>query len=177
MLPLLLTLRQLDQCRSWDGVTRELSEDIEQDTRIIRLIKARRRHTPTQFRRSTTANLDINALRVRLSAIRLARSVQREDLMANHVVARCEVGDRQVPGEIVLDEVVGDPGAGVVAGFPGSGLDLGPEEGGWGHGGEVPGDGGDVFLDGADVRSGPCVLYVTSISFVREGRARRYVPI
>jgi hypothetical protein len=177
MLPLLLTLRQLDQCRSWDGVTRELSEDIEQDTRIIRLIKARRRHTPTQFRRSTTANLDIDALRVRLSAIRLARSVQRENLMANHVVARCEVGDRQVPGEVVLDEVVGDPGAGVVAGFPGSGLDLGPEEGGWGHGGEVPGDGGDVFLDGADVRSGPCVLYVTSISFVREGRARRYVPI
>jgi hypothetical protein len=157
--PRMLPLRQLIQRGPRNSITRELGEQVEQDTRIRRLIKAGRGHTAAQLRGPTPRDLDIDALRVRLGAVSLARGVQRNDLVAQDVVAGCEVGNRQVPGEVVLDEVVGDPGAGVVAGFPGAALDLGPAEGGGvADAAEVPGDGRDVFLHGAGVGDGPGVL-------------------
>jgi hypothetical protein len=160
MLPLLLPFRQLDQRRSRNRVARKHGKDIEQNTGVIGLVEARRRHASTQLGRATSANLDIDALRVGLRAVCLAGGVQGEDLVAEDVVAWREVRDGKVPAEVVLDQVVGDPGAGVVTGFPGRGLDFRPRQGGGGDGGEVPGYWSDVFLDGPDVRGGPCVLLV-----------------
>jgi hypothetical protein len=41
-----------------------------------------------------------------LSAVDLACSMKGDDLVADHVVSRCDVGDGEIPGEVVLDEVV-----------------------------------------------------------------------
>jgi len=102
--------------------------------------------------------------------------VQRDDLVAQHVVARREVGDRQVPGVAVLDEVVGGPGAGVRSGFPGLCGDFGPGEGGGGYGAEIAGYGGDVVDYGAGVGDGPCVLvnFISFATFTHSGRYLTY---
>lgn len=153
----LLALRQLDQCRPWSNITREGRVQIEQNARIRRLVERRRRNASTQLGRPAPRHSEIDALWIRLCTIRLARSVQRDNLVANHVVAWREAGDGQVPVEAGLDEVVGHPCAGVAAGLVGAGLDLGPGEGEGVDGAAVAVAGGYVFLHGADVGGWPCV--------------------
>jgi hypothetical protein len=80
MLPL-LTLRHLRNSRTRNGVASELGEDIEQNTRVSGLVEARSRHATVQLSRSTTAHNNVDALRVRLCAVRRARSVQCDDLV------------------------------------------------------------------------------------------------
>lgn len=130
----LLTLRQLCKRRPRDRISSVFGKQIKLNPRIRTLIKTRRRHTPTQLHSPTPTNHNIHTLGVRLCTIRLARGVQRDDFVAQDVVPRGEIWDRQVPGEVVLDEVVGDPGTRVGAGFPGALLDFGPGEGGGGDG-------------------------------------------
>lgn len=162
-MPPLLPLAQLRHRRSRNRIRVKARIQTEHNTRIRRLIEARGWHASTQRLSATSLDLDIDALGVRLCAIRLARGVECDDFVPEDVVAGCQVGDGQVPGEVVLDQVVGDPGAGVGAGFPCAGLDLGPAEGGRvGDGGEVARDGGYIFLHRAGVGDGPGVLECVS---------------
>ena len=156
-LPRMLALRHLREIRARNSVASELGKDVEKDTRVRSLVEASSRDAAAQLGRSTTAHDNVDALRVRLCAVGGARGVQRDDLVAQDVVARREVGNGQVPGEIVLDEIVGCPCAGVAAGFPGLGLDLGPGQGEGRDAAEVARDGSYVFLYGSDVGAGPCV--------------------
>lgn len=107
----------------------------------------------------------------------MTSGVQGQNLVAQDVVARREVGDGQVPGEVVLDEVVGHPGAWVVTGFPGARLDLGPLQRGGVGGAEVAGYRRDVFLHGSDVGDGPGVLWFGWLVGIhergREGKCER----
>ena len=125
MIPL-LSLGQLREGRPGNGVTSELGEEVELDTRVRRLVKARRRHTSIQLDGPRARDLDVHTLGICLCAIRLPACVQCDDFVTQDVVAWCEVGDGQVPGEIVLHQVIGHPCAGVVAALPCTFLDLGP---------------------------------------------------
>lgn len=103
-----------------------------------RLVKARSSYTPAQTRSSASFNLEVDTLWVSLSAIGLASSVESDDLVPDDIVARSEGGrDRRRPGVVGLDEIVGHPGTGVVTGFPGTFVDLGPEERCWSSGAAV----------------------------------------
>lgn len=102
-MPPLLPLTNLLHRRPRHRIRIKRPKHIKRNPRIPRFIKARGRHTPRQRLRPTALDLDIDALGIRLRAIRLPRGVQRNDLVAHDVVARREVGDRQVPREIVLD--------------------------------------------------------------------------
>lgn len=62
--------------------------------------------------RAAARDLDVDALGVVLGAVFVARRVQGDDLVAQHVVARLEgAGDGHGPAVVVGDEVVGRPGA------------------------------------------------------------------
>lgn len=62
-----------------------------------------------------TGTLTVDALRVRLGAIGLTSSVQRDDLVANNVVTRRKVGNSKIPGKVVFNEIISSPGAGVAS--------------------------------------------------------------
>ena len=153
----LLPLRQRHHGRPRHRIRRKLGEKVEQNTRVIRLIKASRGHPTRQFPRPRALDLKVDTLRIRLRAIRLPTGMQRDDLMSNHIVARREIRDRQRPAETVLDQVVGDPLAWVGPGFPCAGGDFGPEEGRGRDGAAVAVAGRYVVLDGTRVGDGPCV--------------------
>jgi hypothetical protein len=87
-------------------------------------------------------------LRIRLRAVGLSRRVQRNNLVPNHIVARRKVGNGQVPAEVVLDQVIGYPGAGVAAALPRALLDLGPFQRERVDCAEVSGDGRTVLDHG-----------------------------
>ena len=114
----LIPLLQARNRRPGDRVASKAPEDIEHNPRIRRGVKAGSNNATTGVDSATSRHDDVDALGIRLGAVLLARSVQRDDLVAQHVVARREIGDRQVPGEVVLDQVVGRPAARVRAGFP-----------------------------------------------------------
>lgn len=99
----MLSLTQLLQRRPRNRITIKAPKHIKQNPRITRLIKARRWRSATQLHRSTPTDDNIDALRIRLRTIGLATSMQCNDLVTNDIVTRSEVGNRQVPGESVLD--------------------------------------------------------------------------
>jgi hypothetical protein len=110
--------RNLRHRRSRNRIASERPKHIEQNTRIRRLVQARAHRSAAQLAGSASTNNNVNALWVGLRTVGLARSMQSQDLVPEHVVARREVGNRQVPAEVVLDQVVGGPGTGVATGFP-----------------------------------------------------------
>lgn len=172
----LIPLFQARDRRPGDRVASKAPEDIKHDPRIRRRVKARSNNTTTGLHSPTSRHHNVDALGIRLRTVLLARSVQRNDLVAQHVVARREVGDRQVPAKVVLDQVVSRPGAWVGAGFPRRRGDLGPLQGGWVGAAEVTGHGRDVFLYGADVADGPGVLR-RGVSWIWDGRGWEDEPI
>ena len=87
-------------------------------------VEASSRNTTAQLASSRALNLEVDALRVRLSAVGLTRSVQRDDLVTNDVVSRSNVGEGNVPREVVGNQIVSGPLAGVATRFPGLGGDL-----------------------------------------------------
>lgn len=74
-LPSMLPLLECLQCRSGNSVRSKLGEQVERNTRVSRLVKARCGYTTRWLNRATAANLDVDALRIRLRAIRLAGGV------------------------------------------------------------------------------------------------------
>lgn len=108
-------------------------------------------------------------LRVGLCTVRLSCSMQRDNLVANHVFAWREVcRNSQVPAKVVLNHVIRDPGTRIVAAFPGAGLNLGPKERRGVYGATVAIAGRDVFLDGTGMGDRPCVpFFVVSYKLLR----------
>lgn len=157
MLPHLPSLRQLLHLRPGNRIPIKRPIQRKHNPRVRRLIKARSWDSPIQLDSATAPNLDIDALRVGLGAVGLSGRMQGNDFVPDDVLARCEVGDCEIPAEVVLDQVVGDPVPWVTTRFIGAGLDLGPSEGGWGYGAAVAVARGYVFLDWASVGDGPCV--------------------
>jgi hypothetical protein len=116
-MPLLVPLRKLGERGSRSRVAGKLGKDVELDTWVCGLfhssaycsssplsiwhngklttylVEAGSWHTTTQLRRSTALNLEVDTLRVRLSTVDLACSMEGDDLVADHVVAGCDVGD------------------------------------------------------------------------------------
>jgi hypothetical protein len=67
------------------------SIQIEPNTSLIPLVQARTGNTRRRRNSAATANLEVQALRVELRAIIVARTVQSNDLVADDVVARFKV--------------------------------------------------------------------------------------
>jgi len=110
-----MTLGELVEGRSGSRVAVERPEDIELNTSVVRLVEASSGNTTAQLRSSRALNLEVDALRVRLGAIGLTSSVQRDDLVANNVVTRRKVGNSKIPGKVVFNEIISSPGAGVAS--------------------------------------------------------------
>lgn len=159
----LLPLSQRLQRRPRNRICGKTPEQIKLNARIRQRIKARCGHTATQLDRPAARDLDVDALRIRLCATDRSRSMQSDDFVAQHVVPRREVRDREVPAKRVLDQVVGDPRPGVGAGFPCGGGDFRPGEGRGGNAGEVAGYRGDVVDYRAGVGDGPGILSYSSV--------------
>jgi hypothetical protein len=84
--------------------------------------------------------------------------VETNDLVAEKVVTGLEVlGDGELPGEAITDEVVGGPVTGVAARLEALLSDLGPLEAALVDAGKVAADGGEVLSDGTVVGLGPGV--------------------
>lgn len=92
-------------------------------------------------------------MRVELCATDTLRLVQRQDLVAKHVITWLHVRDGDGPGVAIGDEFVGRPSAAGEAGFG----DFGEEQGRLADGLEVAADGGEVVDDWAGVAVGPGV--------------------
>jgi len=108
-------LRARIQRWSRDRIAGEAAIQVEQNARVGRGIHADQ--AGARWRRRSGARHDeVHALRVVLRAIRLAGSMQGDDLMAQDVVPGLEVlGDDDAPGVVVRDHLVGDPRARVRA--------------------------------------------------------------
>ena len=106
--------------------------NIKHNTRHIPLIQTRARHTTRRLYASTTANFQIQTLRIQLRPVVVLAAVQGDDFVPDDVVAWCEFRRQDGGGdEPVLDEAVGDPGS---WGDDGGLGDFGPAEGGGGEG-------------------------------------------
>lgn len=116
-----MPLSQSLDSRAGNRVAGEGSEDVELDTRVVGSVEAGSGSTTTEPSGSRALNLEVDALGVCLGAVGLAGCVQRDDLVANDVVAGSNVREGNVPGEVVGDQVIGSPLAGVAARLPGLG--------------------------------------------------------
>jgi hypothetical protein len=123
------------QSRTGERVARRVVVQVEQNTRIVPLVKRCPGHTVCRSNRTAAGNLDVQALRIELGAIVAAPAMQRNDFVANNVVASLKVlrNDRG-GGEAVLDEVVRSPCTRATGGYEASLGELGPSEGGWAEG-------------------------------------------
>jgi hypothetical protein len=100
MFPLLLcALLQHRHRRARDIISSKLTIQIKHNTLLRRRVETRRRHAARQLDCPAPFDLNINTLRITLRAVRLARSMERDDFVAENVVARREVGDGEVPCE------------------------------------------------------------------------------
>lgn len=138
-----------------DGVGGEGLVEVEEDTGVGLGVQRGAEGAVGQLG-AGAGDLEVDAHGVVLGAVRVLGRVQRDDLMAQHVVARLEGrGDGDVVGEVVGDQVVGRPHAWVGAGDEARGVDLHPGQGRLVDGGRVVGR-GDVVDDGAVVLGGMC---------------------
>ena len=118
--------------RAGISVNSRVSIDVENNTGLIPLIKARARNSTSGRNGSASTNLEVEALGIQLRTIVVLAAVQGDDLVADDVVAGSKFGGKNGGGdEVVLDERVGDPGSG---GDDGGLADFGPAEGGGGEG-------------------------------------------
>ena len=129
--------------------------DIDQDARIRRRIqllaqRARRVVLPP------ARDLQVDALRIVLRAVLLTRGMQRDDLVPRDVVPRRDGRrDRDGPGVVRGDELVGRPGAGVAGRLEALGVDFEEGEFGLVDFGAVALAVGEVGDDGPVVTVGP----------------------
>ena len=144
--------------RAGDIVRAELSVEAELDTGVIRGVELGEVTTAAKSLGATTSDLEVDALGVGLGTVGLASGVKTDDLMSENVVTGLEVlGDGELPGVTVRDELVGGPAAGVAARDEALLGDLGPSEASLVDAGEVTADGGKVLGNGTVVRLGPGV--------------------
>lgn len=135
----------------------ELLVEVEQDTRVGGGVELGEVAT-VEGLGTTSSDLEVDALRVSLSTIGLAGGVEANDLVAENVVTGLEVlGDGELPGEAITNEVVGGPVTGVASRLETLLGDLGPLEAALVDAGEVAADGGEVLSDGTVVGIGPGV--------------------
>lgn len=133
-----------------DGVRGEVGVQVEQDALLVGGVERGAEGAVGQLG-AGARDLQVDAHGVVLGAVRVLGRVQRDDLVAQHVVARLEGRrDGDVVGEVVGDQVVGCPHARVGAGDEARRVDLDPGEGRLVDGGGVVG-GRDVVDDGAVV--------------------------
>jgi hypothetical protein len=143
--------------RAGDVVRVERSVEVEQDTRVSGGVELGEVAT-VEGLGTASSDLEVDALRVSLGTIGLAGRVEANDLVAENVVTGLEVlGDGELPGEAIPDEVVGGPVTGVAARLEALLSNLGPLEAALVDAGEVAADGGEVLSDGTVVGLGPCV--------------------
>lgn len=111
-------VRRSPQRRSRNRIAGVASVKVEHDAGVIHLVQARSGNTIRGGDGSATTDLNVQALRIELSAIGVLRAVKSNDLMADDVVTGLQVTrDGGRGGEVVLDEVVG---------YPGVAADVGP---------------------------------------------------
>jgi hypothetical protein len=100
-----------NQGRTGNLVGKRASVEIEQNTRVVGLVKLSSLDT-RRGERTTTSDLQVEALRVVLSTIGLSCSVKGNDFVAENVVAGLQLGrNLNSPGEAVGDENIGSPSA------------------------------------------------------------------
>jgi hypothetical protein len=125
-------VRSSPQRRTRVSVSRRVRVDVENDTRHILLVQASTSNTASRSNRATSSNLQVQTLRVQLRTVNVLAAVECDNLMADDIVARRELGWQDGGDlEVVLDERVGDPCSWADDG----GLrDLGPFQGAGGEG-------------------------------------------
>lgn len=127
-----LLVRRRPNRRPRKRITRRIRINIKPNPRIIPLIQTRTRHSSRGRHTAAPSNLEVQALHIQLRAIVVLPAVQRNDLVADDVVAGRELcGQHGGRLEVVGDEGVGDPCAGGEDGGLG---EFGPAEGGGGEG-------------------------------------------
>ena len=100
---------------------------------------------------------DSTYLRIELRAVVISGTVESDDLMANDVVASLEVpGDSCRRGEVVLDEIICDPGSSAAWSNQSTLRDLGPAKGA-----------------GSECRAVTC----SAVSSAQESFKQRYSPL
>lgn len=140
-----------------DIVRGELLVEVEKDTGVGGSVELGEVAT-VEGLGAASSDLEVDALRVSLGAVGLAGGVEANDLVAENVVTSLEVlGDGELPGEAITDEVVGGPVTGVTTRLQTLLSDLGPLESALVDAGEVAADWGEVLSDGAVVGIGPGV--------------------
>jgi hypothetical protein len=143
--------------RAGDIVRAELSVEVELDTGVLSGVELGE-VTTAESPGAATSDLEVDALGVGLGTVVLASGVKTDDLVSEDVVTGLEVlGDGELPGVTVRDELIGSPAAGVAARDKALLGDLGPSEASLVDAGEVAADGGEVLSDGTVVRFGPGV--------------------
>jgi hypothetical protein len=143
--------------RAGDIVRVELSVEVELDARVLSGVELGE-VTTAESPGAATSDLEVDALGVGLGTVVLASGVKTNDLVSENVVTGLEVlGDGELPGVTVRDELIGSPAAGVAARDEALLGDLGPSEASLVDAGEVAADGGEVLGDGTMVRLGPGV--------------------
>lgn len=101
-MPVVLLVSACPKGRSWDWVSREGGIQVEQDARVGPGVQGRSRSTSRRRDGATASHLEVQALRIVLSAIVAPSAVQGNDLVSKDVVACLELGrdlhgDREVP--------------------------------------------------------------------------------
>lgn len=115
--------------RAGDGVAAERGVEVEEDAGVARGVKFSCGNARGERLRAAAADLDVQALRVALGAIRASGAVEGDDLVAEDVVTRGEAGgELHVRGEVLRDHGIRHPASGVAAGQVGGLGDLGERE-------------------------------------------------
>lgn len=149
-------LVSVEQGRTRHRVAAKVRVDIKLDTLVASLVQL---FTSSTSRASITAtsNLNIDTLHIVLRTVLLTSRVQRDQLMAQNIVAvRNSLGHRERVGVVVFNHVVTGPGTRGIAAVDQTLLvDLEELEAGLVDLGAVSVAGGQVVEDGAVVRLGP----------------------
>lgn len=149
-------LVSVEQGRTRHRVAAKVRVDIKLDTLVASLVQLFTSST-SRVGIAATGNLNVNTLHVVLRPVLLASRVQRNQLMAQNIVAvRNSLGHGERVGVVVLNHVVTGPGTRRVAAIDQTLLvDLEELEAGLVDLGAVAVAGGQVVEDGAVVGLGP----------------------
>lgn len=98
-----------NQGRTGNLVGKRASVEVEQNTRVVGLVKLSSLDTRRR-ERTTTGDLQVEALGIVLSTIGLSCTVKGDDFVTENIVAGFQLGrDLKSPGEAVCDENIGSP--------------------------------------------------------------------
>ena len=145
----------LAAAKSWtrDRIRSGTLVDVEENPGVVGTVEAGA-NCAARTSRAAAGDLQVDALRVELGAVRLVATVQGNDLVAQDVVPGSQVaGDGDLPLVAVADELVRRPDA-VGQALLGN---LEPLEAALVGAGAAPAAAGQVVDDGTLVRIGPCV--------------------